>query len=516
MNVDQQNQLRSSNIHPADDEISLYDLFDVLVRKKYIILGITLLVSLAAIIYSLQLTRIYNAEIYFRPPTINDIQGLNISSLAGVEQGESAGEGLDNGLGIKKILEIDPAKIYSDFLLNLQSRQLRFQVFEKVFPESGELESEKRNAFNSLNRSLVFYGAGDKKKEVVHEYLSLQGSDNEKIASYLNVLASTVNDYTVDAVLSDLEIKKGVAISNLKKQVENTLKSAQLGRHDEIERLTEQDNLQRNEILAQIEALRNKAREERMAEIARLDNGDNLRRDEIREKIEILLGQAEVRRNDKIKELEEAIEVAKQAGIIDRTSLNTSFGLDAKHQGNIEIKTEVNPQHLPLYMMGEITLNAELQSLKNRKNDEFFIPGLRDLQKQLIELEKNDVIAALKGRTNDDPYIAELPDLLQKLKLLEDNRKIAQLKNRKDDTPFLPEVRRMEKEVRMLESIKYDKQLVKAAIVDQPAFVPTSPIKPNRKKFVLKALVAGVMLGVFSAFIFSFADSYAEQKKINE
>ena len=128
-------------------------------------------------------------------------------------------------------------------------------------------------------------------------------------------------------------------------------------------------------------------------------------------------------------------------------------------------------------------------------------------------MEKNDTIAALKARTNDDPYIAELPNLLQKLKLLEGNRKIAQLKKRKDDTPFLPEVRRMEKEVRMLESIKYDKKLVKAAIVDQPAFMPTTPVKLNRKKIVLMALVVGVMLGVFSAFISSFADSYAEQKK---
>jgi chain length determinant protein (polysaccharide antigen chain regulator) len=95
-----------------------------------------------------------------------------------------------------------------------------------------------------------------------------------------------------------------------------------------------------------------------------------------------------------------------------------------------------------LYMRGSRLLSAELEGLKNRKKADAFVPGLRDLQGKL----------------------------------------------------------------ELLKAIKLDPAQIRVARLDQPAYPPSSPIKPKRKLILALGLLLGLMLGVFAAFFANFLE----------
>lgn len=83
----------------------------------------------------------------------------------------------------------------------------------------------------------------------------------------------------------------------------------------------------------------------------------------------------EFRRLDKIARLEEAIKIAKKLEIAKPMVMGAKINV----QG-------LANQGLPLYYLGYSMLEAELNALKNRKNNDPFISGLRKLQQQFSEL----------------------------------------------------------------------------------------------------------------------------------
>lgn len=83
----------------------------------------------------------------------------------------------------------------------------------------------------------------------------------------------------------------------------------------------------------------------------------------------------EFRRLDKIARLEEAIKIARTLEI----AKPMVMGAKVQVQG-------LSNQGLPLYYLGYSMLEAELNALENRKDDDPFITGLRKLQQQFSEL----------------------------------------------------------------------------------------------------------------------------------
>ena len=67
-----------------EDEISLIDLWQVLVRQKKIIFGLTAIVTVGAVLYALSLPPVYKAKTSFLPPSESDIQILNVQGIQGI------------------------------------------------------------------------------------------------------------------------------------------------------------------------------------------------------------------------------------------------------------------------------------------------------------------------------------------------------------------------------------------------------------------------------------------------
>lgn len=129
-------------------------------------------------------------------------------------------------------------------------------------------------------------------------------------------------------------------------------------------------------------------------------------------------------RLDRIEALKEALIIAKELKVVDLTKLQ-SF---ANMQGEIM---------LPLYLLGEAAIQSELSVLKSRKNDDPFIPGLRDIQEQLI----------------------------------------------------------------VLDSISIDEDKVAVIRLDQSAIVPNVPINPKKALIIGLFFMLGLMLGMCVAFV---------------
>ncbi|WP_176958749.1 Wzz/FepE/Etk N-terminal domain-containing protein [Mariprofundus sp. KV] len=75
------------------------------------------------------------------------------------------------------------------------------------------------------------------------------------------------------------------------------------------------------------------------------------------------------------------------------------------------------------------------------------------------------------------------------------------LKNRKADDPFIEGLREIQGEVAYLALISIDPSRILPARVDMAAAIPDSPIKPKKMLIVGAAVVVGLMLGIFLVLV---------------
>jgi len=147
---------------------------------------------------------------------------------------------------------------------------------------------------------------------------------------------------------------------------------------------------------------------------------------------------AKQRREDTILRFEEAAEIAGKLGVRGRVD---TMNVVQNNQLNI------SKSSTPLYYRGYRALNAEINILKNRKSDDPFISGLRDLQEKLA----------------------------------------------------------------LLTSIKIDAEGMHAVTVDQAAYPSKNRIKPNRRLIVSLSTVVGLFLGICLVFFVSFVQKQREK-----
>ncbi|MEJ1373810.1 MAG: Wzz/FepE/Etk N-terminal domain-containing protein [Candidatus Sedimenticola sp. (ex Thyasira tokunagai)] len=154
---------------------------------------------------------------------------------------------------------------------------------------------------------------------------------------------------------------------------------------------------------------------------------------------------AKQRREDQLAGLEEALQIAQSLGISE--SLSTSNV--TKNAQPVRDLT-MNSSFTQPYNRGTKALHAEILVLRNRKSDDAFISGLRDLQEELSRLQ----------------------------------------------------------------SIRIDEKNIHSMTIDQAAFPPSSHVKPKRKLIVVLGIVLGLILGVFAAFFMHFLDNLSREEEV--
>ena len=84
------------------------------------------------------------------------------------------------------------------------------------------------------------------------------------------------------------------------------------------------------------------------------------------------------------------------------------------------------------------------------------------------------------------------------------NAEIEFLKNRKSDDPFIVGLRDLQENLALLGAFKIEEEGLHSVRIDQPAYPPKKRIKPNRKQIVSISIGVGLFSGIFLAFFVSF------------
>ena len=156
----------------------------------------------------------------------------------------------------------------------------------------------------------------------------------------------------------------------------------------------------------------------------------------------------------------------------------------------------------------EYTIGSKRQMAKQRREDQ--IQQFQEASTIAAKLGVKDRVDATNVVQNNQLNIstASTPLYYRGFRAL--NAEIAILKDRKSDDPFIMGLRDLQESLALLRSIKIEDEGLHAVSIDQAAYPPTNRIKPNRRLIVSLGTVVGLFLGIFLVFFVSFIQNQKE------
>ncbi|WP_251836947.1 Wzz/FepE/Etk N-terminal domain-containing protein [Serpens gallinarum] len=397
-----------------NDEIDLLDLCRSLWSQRWLIVGVAALVTLIAAIYAFTATSYYRVQSILRPTEMGMLDALNSTG----------------------VYELKPSDALRRVSAGLSSYGERLEFFREnpdLFADLAREGRSQEQAFEEFNaQSFTMLYPDPKKDQGEYVGLALTYPENMDGVRVVNGFVAKILEKERKQVSQDLEVLIANRKANLEQKIEAARVSYQASKNAQIASLLEQAALERALLEDELRALR-----------------DGLK----------------MRRENRIKELDEAIQIAKSLGI--RTPTSPSAMSSSSAGGGV--RTEINSREIPLYFMGVAALSAEREALQARASDDFIEPRISELQKKLDMLKHNRQVEVLKQRENEDLYLDELAVWSE--------------------------------EAARLDGINFDASTLQLARLDQPAQQPLNRLKPKRTLILALGAVLGGMLGVFIALV---------------
>jgi chain length determinant protein (polysaccharide antigen chain regulator) len=205
------------------DEIDLIELVRGLWAQKWLILGVTLLVTVGAGLYAFLSKPVYEAKLFIMPPTQNDIAELNY------------GRGKSTELNIYSI-----KYVYDVFARNLQGESLRQKFFNEVYLPSLD-EDERKGALDRLyerfSRELAIRGPG--KGTPDRFSITVQGVDPVQATEWARNYVQRASEAAESELIKNVTAEASVRARNLEQRIVSLRENAQRVREDRIQQLRE-------------------------------------------------------------------------------------------------------------------------------------------------------------------------------------------------------------------------------------------------------------------------------------
>ncbi len=417
-----------NRVEQSDSEIDLTELATSLWVKKQIIAAVTIAVVVGALLYIWLASPVYNTNMVFKITEPHELSKLNIPNVFSLSKDEAL-------------------ERYRSALASYGQRYLFFKANQDLYDLDGEESLSIEQKYANFDQKSFSISDPRSKKDVGQTFvnLSLSYSPDTQGVKILQSMAAWIHQKELE------EIKKGV-----KNAVESRLRDLQL----ELKKSRKQYSVTKE------------------AQIAKLLEKDEIKRQNlIDEKAAIQAGLVR-RRENRIRELSEAIEVAKSLGI--KNAFSTMVPIDSSSTGSIDDKIIAS---LPLYFLGTKALASERKILLARKSDDFVEPRLVEIDLELKLLEKNRFVENLRVRSegNEDIYLNNLAEI--------------------------------EKSIAGLKAITFDFDNVRLVKIDREAIAPIRPVKPKKLLILFIAIVIGVMLGIFAALSVHLFETAKERNK---
>lgn len=192
----------------ADDEISLLDLWRMLVSYKWLILGITLITTAVATAIAFYLPPIYRSEVTLAPVTPEESGRLSalagelggIASLAGINIG-SGGSSADKAIAVLK------SRAFTDAFI--KDEQLLPVLFSDIWDHQKQmwLVEDQKDAPTLRKAYQIFDGIRtieqDKKTGLIT--LTIEWQNPEEAARWANLLVERLNQHERRAAIAEAE-----------------------------------------------------------------------------------------------------------------------------------------------------------------------------------------------------------------------------------------------------------------------------------------------------------------------
>lgn len=214
---------QTPNIHQRNDEIDLFELFQKLWMSKWLIIGVTLAVTLVAAAYAFLTPPVYRAQAAVMPPSLSDIAGFNLAR--------------------NKDIGLEPFKVddvYRVFTRNLQSDQSKRRFYSEVYLPSLD-EDQKKTSRDALYNAFLkrLNVAGPTAAQPDRFILSVEGSDPVEAAQWAERYIRDVEQQSIQEMLNNAQSEIEVRGRNLTQQIETLRESAKARREDRLVQLEE-------------------------------------------------------------------------------------------------------------------------------------------------------------------------------------------------------------------------------------------------------------------------------------
>ncbi|WP_019556935.1 LPS O-antigen chain length determinant protein WzzB [Thiomicrorhabdus arctica] len=311
-----------------NDEIDLFELWDGLVAEKLTILVSFVITVLLAAIYAFNVTPVYQSESYLLPPAAEKVLPMN--ELAIVLGSTATATATVAGVTATTGDAVNtPHTVFTQFLTNLGSRQTLKLIFNKY--------ALVNTYYSGIDQQLGTEKIKIEKKAFNQfiEDFSIKMPTGKSVSKAISVsLALPLTEQEVADILNDL-----VKIAELKT----------------IQQFYQQ-------ILSK-----------KQSRIGLLND-----------RISSVRQIASDKRLDRMAQLDEAIIITQKLGLNKPVSAGPTLNIN-----NVNTETVHNSA---LYLLGSDLLVAERTVLELRKNDDAFIPELRNLQELLQKLQSLKII----------------------------------------------------------------------------------------------------------------------------
>ena len=186
------------------------------------------------------------------------------------------------------------------------------------------------------------------------------GKNEELTEAVINILFTAQNPVAGAQLINQIITAADIRATNIAKDEYSS-------------RLREQIQQKEDELERSIETVKGAD----TLEIKRLEEQAAIKRSQLLVELNAVRSDATQRRLDAMKRLEESISIAKSLGIddpVDFEDLQTQYSASDR---NLSVRFDSDER--PLYFRGTKLLNAELQVLKSRSDDEFMSSRIRDI-----------------------------------------------------------------------------------------------------------------------------------------
>jgi len=221
MSLDQ-NNLNSTSIQlESKSEINLIDIVLLLLRRKKIILGVTIVVVCLGLLNAFSQQRVYQVETILLYPTPESIQPLNVFEKTSVESGN----------------------IFATFMGNINSRTLKkhffdeFRILDAYSQKLGKARNmeETNKLFEGFSKAIKVI----ENKQLQPIHITFEGTDKEKIGYWLDSYIQLANEETSNQLVRDLQATIDSQIKNLKINISSRRSISKQRRTDDLKRLQE-------------------------------------------------------------------------------------------------------------------------------------------------------------------------------------------------------------------------------------------------------------------------------------